>query len=51
MTVSRCPRGARGRRPISAWIVSRARIDVLVQELCEGEHVTYLNPDEVGRVL
>ena len=36
---------------MSAWIVSRAHIDVLVQGLCEGEHVTHLDPDEVGRVL
>lgn len=36
---------------MSAWIVSRAHIDVLVQGLCESEHVTHLDPDEVGRIL
>ena len=36
---------------MSAWIVARAHIDVLVQGLCEGEHVTHLDLDEVGRVL
>jgi hypothetical protein len=36
---------------VSAWIVARAHIDVLVQGLCEGEHVMHLDPDEVGRVL
>lgn len=36
---------------MSAWIVSRAHIDVLVQGLCEGEHVTHIDPDEVGRTL
>lgn len=36
---------------MSAWIVSRAHIDVLVQALCEGEYVTDRSPDEVGRVL
>jgi hypothetical protein len=36
---------------VSAWIVARAHIDVLVQGLYEGEHVTHLDPDEVGRVL
>ncbi|MCO7219488.1 hypothetical protein [Klenkia sp. PcliD-1-E] len=36
---------------MSAWIVSRAHIDVLVQGLCESEHVTHLGPDEVGRSL
>lgn len=35
---------------MSAWIVGRAHIDVLVQALCEGEHVTD-DPDSVGRVL
>lgn len=36
---------------MSAWIVDRAHIDVLVQALCEGEYVTDRDPDEVGRVL
>lgn len=36
---------------MSAWIVSRAHIDVLVQALCEGEYVTDRSPDEVGREL
>lgn len=36
---------------MSAGIVSRSHIDVLVQGLCESEHVTQLGPDEVGRVL
>jgi hypothetical protein len=35
---------------VSAWIVGRAHIDVLVQALCEGEYVTD-DPDSVGRVL
>lgn len=36
---------------MSAWIVSQAHIDVLVQALAEGEHVTTVDPDEIGRVL
>lgn len=36
---------------MSAWIVSRAHIDVLVQALAEGEHVTDVDPDEIGRTL
>jgi hypothetical protein len=36
---------------VSAWIVSRAHIDVLVQGLAESEHVTDLDPDDVGRAL
>jgi len=36
---------------VSAWIVSRAHIDVLVQGLAESEHVTDVDPDEVGREL
>ena len=36
---------------MSAWIVSRAHIDVLVQGLAESEIVTHLDPDELGRVL
>lgn len=36
---------------MSAWIVSRAHIDVLVQGLTESEHVTDVHPDEIGRVL
>lgn len=35
---------------MSAWIVGRAHIDVLVQGLCESETVTD-DPDSVGRVL
>jgi hypothetical protein len=36
---------------MSAWIVGRAHIDVLVQALAEGEHVTDVDPDELGRRL
>lgn len=36
---------------MSAWIVDRAHIDVLVQALAEGEHVTDVDPDEIGREL
>jgi hypothetical protein len=36
---------------MSAWIVDRAHIDVLVQALAEGEHVTDVDPDEIGRTL
>jgi hypothetical protein len=36
---------------MSAWIVSQAHIDVLVQALCEGEIVTAIDPDEVGQRL
>lgn len=35
---------------MSAWIVSRAHIDALVQVLCESETVVQ-DPNEVGRVL
>lgn len=39
----------RGRsRRCGAWVVSRADIDVLAQGPCEGEHVSHLDPDEVG---
>jgi hypothetical protein len=36
---------------VSAWIVDRAHIDVLVQGLAESETVTDLDPDELGRRL
>jgi hypothetical protein len=36
---------------MSAWIVSRAHIDVLVQALAESERVTDVDPDELGRQL
>src|SRR4051794_18998143 len=36
---------------MSAWIVSRAHIDVLVQGLAESEIVTEVGPDELGRAL
>jgi hypothetical protein len=42
---------ARRSNTVSAWIVSRAHIDVLVQALAEGEHVTDVDPDEIGREL
>lgn len=36
---------------MSAWIVGRAHIDVLVQGLAESETVTEPGPDELGRIL
>jgi hypothetical protein len=36
---------------MSAWIVDRAHIDVLVQGLAESETVTDVDPDELGRRL
>lgn len=36
---------------MSAWIVSREHIDVLVQGLAESEIVVDVPPDEIGRTL
>jgi hypothetical protein len=36
---------------VSAWMVSKAHIDVLVQGLAESETVTDVDPDELGRIL
>jgi len=36
---------------VSAYIVDRAHIDVLVQGLAESEIVTEVDPDELGRIL
>lgn len=36
---------------MSAWIVDRVHIDALVQALAEGEIVTDVHPDEIGRIL
>lgn len=36
---------------MSAWLVSSSHIDVLVQALAEGEHVTDVDPSDLGREL
>lgn len=36
---------------MSAWIVSKEHIDVLVQALAEGEIVVDIEPSEIGRIL